>query len=527
MREHIKADEPFERSEVTAGEAIERFLQRGPGLQGRADRGPGPRPGRRDGQPLHATASSSTSAAARTRPTTGPRQGVQADLASPAPTGAATRTARCSRASTAPRSTTKEELAEHLERLEQAEPRDHRRLGRELDLFMFSELSPGSPFWLPERDGDLERARPTCGAPRTRARGYREVHTPILYDAELWKQSGHWDKYRDNMYFTDVEGRPIGLKPMNCPAHCSSTRPQRRSYRDLPIRYSEPGLVHRHEPSGTLHGLLRVRQFTQDDAHIFCTEDQIEEEVIALPRLRLRDLRHVRLRAAARALDAAREADRHRRDVGPRRGGAARRAGRTSGLEYELNEGDGAFYGPKIDFHMTDSIGRSWQLGTVQLDYSMPERFELDIHRRRQRRAPAGDDPPRAVGLVRALHRHPDRALRGRVPALAGAGAGDRAADRRPPHRRTRARSVERSRAAGLRVEVDERTESIGRKIREAELRKIPYMLVVGDREAEQRDGGVRRHREGDQGALSLDDVRRAPRRARWTVDPRASVPIG
>src|SRR5207302_52479 len=208
-------------------------------------------------------------------------------------------------------------------------------------------------------------------------RGYREVRTPILYDVELWKQSGHWDTYRDNMYITEVEERQMGLKPMNCPAHIQIYKSDRRSYRDLPIRYSEAGLVHRHEPSGVLHGLLRVRHITQDDAHIFCTEEQVEEEVIACldfgfflyeifgfdPRLELSTRPPVRI-GTDEMWDAAEE--------------ALEAALRHRGLEYELNEGDGAFYGPKIDLHMTDSIGRPWQLGTVQLDYSMPDRFGLE-----------------------------------------------------------------------------------------------------------------------------------------------------
>ena len=188
---------------------------------------------------------------------------------------------------------------------------------------MFSELSPGSPFWKPNGAAiwtqltDFWR-RENVG------RDYEEVRTPILYDVELWKQSGHWDVYRDNMYFTEVEERPMGLKPMNCPAHIQIYKSERRSYRDLPVRYAEAGLVHRHEPSGTLHGLLRVRHITQDDGHIFCTEEQVKDEVQKLPRLRLLHLRHLRLRAAARALDAAGEAGRQRRDVGPRRGRARR-----------------------------------------------------------------------------------------------------------------------------------------------------------------------------------------------------------
>src|SRR3712207_1676505 len=256
----------------------------------------------------------------------------------------------------------KDELAEHLERLEQARARDHRKLGRELELFMFSDLSPGSPFWFPNGMA-IWNELTSLWRDENAARGYREVHTPILYNAELFKQSGHWHVYRDNMYFTDVEGEPMGLKPMNCPAHTQLYASQRRSYRDLPIRYSEQGLVHRHEPSGTLHGLLRVRHITQDDAHIFCTEEQIEEEVqrcldfgFAIydvfgfaPRLELSTRPEKRVGSE---------------EMWDKAEAALAKALDQKGLEYELNPGDGAFYGPKIDLHMTDSIGRSWQLGT-------------------------------------------------------------------------------------------------------------------------------------------------------------------
>ena len=267
------------------------------------------------------------------------------------------------------------ELDAHLERLEQARARDHRKLGRELNLFMFSELSPGSPFWHP--DGMIVLNELTALWRRENAaRGYREVKTPILYDVELFRSSGHWDVYRENMYFTDVEDRPMGLKPMNCPAHIQLYNDARHSYRDLPIRYSEAGLVHRHEPSGTLHGLLRVRHITQDDAHIFCTEEQIADEVNRCldfgyaiydtfgfaPRLELSTRPEKRIGAE---------------EMWDRAEAALESALAARGAEFELNPGDGAFYGPKIDLHMTDSIGRSWQLGTVQLDYVMPERFEL------------------------------------------------------------------------------------------------------------------------------------------------------
>src|SRR5918999_6039592 len=408
----------------------------------------------------------------------------------------------------------KEQLEEHLRRLEEARARDHRRLGKELGLFMFSELSPGSPFWPPAGMRIWNELTDLWRSENAR-RGYQEVRTPMLYDVELWKQSGHWDKYRDNMYFTDVEERPMGLKPMNCPAHIQLYKDERRSYRDLPIRYSEAGLVHRHEPSGTLLGLLRVRHITQDDAHIFCTEEQIEDEVIACldfgfflydqfgfkPRLELSTRPEQRI-GTDEMWDAAE--------------GALERALRRRGLEYELNPGDGAFYGPKIDLHMTDSIGRSWQLGTVQLDYSMPDRFGLEY---------TGTDNAehRPVMIHRALLGSFERFIGILVEHYAGEFPLWLAplqavvlpiADRHLEYARSVAEDV---RTAGLRVEVDERTESVGKKIRDGETRKVPYMLVVGDREAEANEVSVRRHREGDLGPMAVSVFRE--RAAREVAD--------
>ncbi len=398
----------------------------------------------------------------------------------------------------------KQDLAAHLERLEQARARDHRKLGRDLDLFMFSELSPGSPFWLP--NGAAVWAELTkLWREENEARGYTEVRTPILYDVDLWKQSGHWHVYRENMYFTDVEDRPMGLKPMNCPAHVQLFKNARRSYRDLPIRYSEQGLVHRHEPSGTLHGLLRVRHITQDDAHVFCTEDQLEAEIVRCldfgfhiydlfgfaPRLELSTRPEKRVGEEA---------------MWDRAEAVLERALRNRGLEFDLNAGDGAFYGPKIDLHMTDSIGRSWQLGTVQLDYYMPEQFGLAY-------TAADDSEQRPVMIHRALMGSFERFIGILTEHYAGAFPVWLApvqaivlpiADRHAAW----AAEVQRALAsAGVRAETDGRTESIGRKIREAELRKVPYMLVVGDREATAQSVALRRHREGDLGTLALAAV--------------------
>ena len=399
---------------------------------------------------------------------------------------------------------TKEELEEHLRRLEEARARDHRKLGKELDLFMFSELSPGSPFWKPN-GMVLWNELTSLWRAENGARGYREVKTPILYDVELFKASGHWDVYRENMYFTDVEDRPMGMKPMNCPAHIQLFNDERRSYRDLPVRYSEAGLVHRHEPSGTLHGLLRVRHITQDDAHIFCTEEQIPEEVNRCldfgyaiydtfgfePRLELSTRPEKRI-GTEEMWDRAEAALQNSLD--------------QRGVEYDLNEGDGAFYGPKIDLHMTDTIGRSWQLGTVQLDYVMPERFDLSY-------TGADNADHRPVMIHRALMGSFERFIGILIEHYAGefplwlAPVQARVlplADRHADYAREVAEALG---AAGLRAELDDRTESVGRKIREAELRKVPYMLVVGDREAEQRAVALRRHREGDLGSMPLDEV--------------------
>ena len=398
----------------------------------------------------------------------------------------------------------KEELASYLEQLELARARDHRRLGRELGLFMFSEVSPGSPFWKPAGMA-IWNALTELWRTENLARGYQEVKTPILYDVELWQQSGHWDKYKDHMYFTDVEGRPMGLKPMNCPAHIQIYNDERRSYRDLPVRYSEAGLVHRHEPSGVLHGLLRVRHITQDDAHIFCTEEQVEGEVVQCLRFGF-DL--YRLFGLEPRLElSTRPEQRIGSDAMWDRAEAALAGALDSEqLAYELNPGDGAFYGPKIDLHMTDSIGRSWQLGTVQLDYSMPERFDLNY-------TGADNAEHRPVMIHRALLGSFERFIGIMIEHYAGElplwlapvqaivlPVADRFND-------DGAAVSERLRQAGLRVELDARSESVGRKIREAELRKIPYMLVLGEREAAEGTVAVREHGGADRGAIALSEL--------------------
>jgi threonyl-tRNA synthetase len=420
---------------------------------------------------------------------------------------------------------TKAALEEHLERLEQARARDHRKLGRELDLFQFSELSPGAPLWKPA-GMVVWNALTELWREENRARGYREVKTPILYDVELFKQSGHWDKYRENMYFTEVDSHPMGMKPMNCPAHIQIYKDARRSYRDLPIRYSEQGLVHRHEPSGVLHGLLRVRPITQDDAHIFCTEEQVQEEVVRCLRFgfHIYELFDFEPRLEL----STRPAQRIGSDaMWDRAEAALRGALDAEGLAYEVNPGDGAFYGPKIDLHMADSIGRSWQLGTVQLDYSMPERFELAY-------TGADNVEHRPVMIHRALLGSFERFIgiliehyAGELPLwLAPVQAivlpvSDRFNEYGASVR-------ERLRGQGLRVELDDRRESIPRKVRDAELRRVPNILVVGEREAGEGTVSVRtRAGAGEQGVRDTGSapVEELAQRLAAHVRQRASSP--
>jgi threonyl-tRNA synthetase len=391
---------------------------------------------------------------------------------------------------------TNAQLSEYLERLEQAAQRDHRKLGRELGLFHFSDVSPGAAFWLPAGAG-MYNALVSLSREMGSERGYSEVKTPLIYDAELWKISGHWGKYKENMFTVQVEEREMGVKPMNCPGHAHLFNSSRHSYRDLPVRYSEPGLLHRNEASGVLHGLLRARHFAQDDAHIFCSEEQVQGEVagcleFAFATYRLFDF-DVRLELSTRPEQRVGSDE-----LWDRAEEALTNALDSQSLGYELNPGDGAFYGPKIDMHMTDSLGRSWQLGTVQLDYNMPERFGLAY-------AGADNAEHQPVMIHRALFGSYERFIGIMIEHYGGEfplWLAPVQAIVLPISERLNdyAESVrERLRAAGLRVELDDRGESIGRKIREAELRKIPNMLIVGDREADSHSVSLRtRSRGGD-----------------------------
>jgi threonyl-tRNA synthetase len=396
----------------------------------------------------------------------------------------------------------KKDLDAHLERIEQARARDHRRLGPQLGLFMLREEAPGMPFWLPNGTTLLHLIEAEVQA-QLRKRGYQEIATPQVLDEELWHRSGHWDNYRDDMYFMEADGRRLALRPMNCPGACLVFDSERHSYRELPLRLAEFGRVSRNEREGVLHGLLRVRAFTQDDAHVYCTEEQITDEVAsiceAIDELYARfGFEGVRVELSTRP-----EKSMGSEEQWEKAEAALTEALERQGREYELNPGDGAFYGPKIDFHVTDALGRSWQCGTCQLDFQMPERFDLTY-------TGADDAAHRPVMIHRALLGSMERFAgiliehyAGRFPIwLAPVQAIVLpVADR---HAEYAARAAAELREAGVRVAVDERSESVGRKIRDAELGRCPYMLVVGDKEQEAGAVAVRAHEEGELGAMPL-----------------------
>ena len=396
----------------------------------------------------------------------------------------------------------KKELNKHLERIEEAKKRDHRRLGPQLGIFMLREEAPGMPFWLPNGTTLLHLIEGEVQA-QLRKRGYKEIATPQVLDEELWHRSGHWDNYRDDMYFMQSDEKRLALRPMNCPGACLVFDSERHSYRELPLRLAEFGRVSRNEREGVLHGLLRVRAFTQDDAHVYCTEEQIADEVAdiceAIDELYARfGFEDVRVELSTRP----------EKSMGSEEQWAKAEAALTEALdrqdrEYELNPGDGAFYGPKIDFHVTDALGRSWQCGTCQLDFQMPERFDLSY-------VGADDAAHRPVMIHRALLGSMERFAgiliehyAGRFPVwLAPVQAivlpvSDR-------HNEYADKVLAELREAGVRVEADDRSESVGKKIRDAELGRYPYMLVVGDREQETGAVAVRSHEEGELGAMPV-----------------------
>ena len=394
------------------------------------------------------------------------------------------------------------ELKTHLQRLEEAKKRDHRKVGKDLGLFMFHKWSPGATFWLAKGTVLWNTLADYMRSVLIPA-GYVEVKAPIIFNKALWETSGHWQHYRENMFLVESEGEQMGLKAMNCPGHFLIYASDVRSYRDLPIRLHEQTALHRHEASGVLSGLTRVRQFSQDDGHCFVMESQIGEEVERLLRLVRRVYGDFGLEPAmklstrpAEFLGKIEQWDHAEREL--------RRALDAVGQAYVVNEGDGAFYGPKIDFDVVDAIGRKWQCATIQLDYQMPERFDLKY-------VGADNAEHRPVVIHRAIFGSFERFIALLIEHYGGAFplwlspvqvAVLPLADRHVDY----ARSVrDRLAAAGLRVEVDERQEKIGYKIREAQLQKIPYMLVAGDREAAEATVAVRSRSGGDLGAQRLE----------------------
>jgi threonyl-tRNA synthetase len=399
----------------------------------------------------------------------------------------------------------KKDLEEHLERLEQARERDHRRLGPQLGLFMLRKEAPGMPFWLPNGT-TLLRTIEAEVRDQLRKRGYQEIATPQVMDESLWHRSGHWDNYKDDMYFMEDDDRRYALRPMNCPGACLVYSADRHSYRELPLRLAEFGRVSRNEREGVLHGLLRVRAFTQDDAHVYCTEEQIGDEVASIceaidelyARFGFEDV-HVELSTRPEKSMGSEE-------QWTKAEAALAEALDSQGREYTLNPGDGAFYGPKIDFHITDALGRSWQCGTCQLDFQMPERFELYY-------TGADDSAHRPVMIHRALLGSMERFAGILIEHYAGRFPVWMApvqaivlpiSDRHNDYGR---RAYEQLRDLGVRVAVDDRSESIGKKIRDAAtVGRYPYMLVVGDREEENDAVAVRSHADGDLGEMALAD---------------------
>ena len=397
----------------------------------------------------------------------------------------------------------KEELEAYLNRLEEAKKRDHRKLGRELGLFMLADEGPGFPFFLPNgmvlKNTLLEYWREVH-----KRYGYVEISTPIILNQELWHRSGHWDHYKDNMYTTVIEGEDYAVKPMNCPGGMLVYKNEPHSYRDLPMRMAELGIVHRHELSGALHGLFRVRCFTQDDAHIFMTPEQMKDEIKGV--VSIFDEIYSTF-ALSYKIELSTMPEDHMGDEATWRMAEAtlKAAIEELGKPYEINEGDGAFYGPKLDFHLSDSIGRTWQCGTIQLDFQMPERFELEY---------VGEDGQkhRPVMIHRALLGSIERFIGVITEHFAGAfpvwlspvqvkvmTITDRSRD-------WAVEAAKRLEAMGVRVETDLRNEKIGYKIREAQSKKIPYMLVIGDKEAEAGTVAVRTRAGGDKGAMPLDE---------------------
>ena len=395
------------------------------------------------------------------------------------------------------------QLEEYLNMLEEAKKRDHKKLGKELELFMIAPEGPGFPFFLP-KGMVLRNVLEDFWRNIHRKNGYVEIKTPMILNEELWHRSGHWDHYKENMYTTKIDGVDYGIKPMNCPGGMLVYKSKMHSYKDLPIRAGELGLVHRHEKSGELNGLFRVRCFTQDDAHIFCLPEQIESEIAGIMKLvdevyKIFGFEYT-VELSTRPDDSMGSDEQWNTAEG-----ALKKVLKDMNMPYEINEGDGAFYGPKIDFHIKDSLGREWQCGTIQLDFQMPERFDLTY---------IGEDGEkhRPVMLHRVIFGSIERFIGVLIENYAGAFPTWLApvqvkllpiADAHVEYAKEVKEKLE---DVGIRVELDSRNEKIGYKIREAQLQKVPYMLVLGDKEKEAHSVGVRSRKDGDIGAMDLDE---------------------
>ncbi len=396
----------------------------------------------------------------------------------------------------------KSQLEEYLFKLEEAKKRDHRKLGRELDLFDIMDEGPGFPFFLP-KGMVLRNILEDYWRVEHRKRGYQEIKTPIILNEDLWHRSGHWDHYKENMYFTKIDEENYAIKPMNCPGGMLAYKRKLHSYRDLPQRLAEMGLVHRHELSGALHGLMRVRCFTQDDAHIFMTPDQVKSEVQGVIDL-IDDFYKIFGFRYHVELSTRPENSMGSEEQWEMATNALRDAMESIGMKYKINEGDGAFYGPKIDFHLEDSIGRTWQCGTIQLDFQMPERFELTYI------GPDGDKH-RPVMIHRVVFGSIERFIAILTEHFAGAfpmwlaPVQVKILTIVEKHHEYALNVQKRLQERDIRVEIDLRNEKIGYKIREAQLEKVPYMLIIGDKEMENDAIAIRSRKEGDLGQMTVN----------------------
>lgn len=401
--------------------------------------------------------------------------------------------------------TKKSKLNDYLDKMEEAKRRDHRKLGKELDLFSLQDEGRGFPFFHP-KGMQIRNILIDFWKKEHRKAGYQEIMTPVILNQSLWKRSGHWDHYKDNMYFTDIDNEEHAIKPMNCPGGILIYNNKIHSYRDLPIRLGELGLVHRHEMSGTLHGLMRVRNFTQDDAHIYCLPSQIVDELSNV--IKLVDIIYKAFGFNYKVeLSTKPEKAMGSDEMWDEATAALKEAVELNNLEYEINEGDGAFYGPKIDFHLEDSLGRTWQCGTIQLDFQMPERFDLIY---------VGQDGEehRPVMIHRAIYGSLERFMGILIEHYAGAFPTWLSpvqvkllpvSDEQVEYAEKVKEKLEEE---DIRVEVDDANEKLGYKIRQAQLEKTPYMLIVGGNEVEDNTVSVRDRREGDVGVISVEEFK-------------------